>query len=57
LPASSWRSVSTTIVRLPRWSGRERASTVPPRTAAKKFVFDSIVAVALEPSGRLWKAH
>jgi hypothetical protein len=53
LPASSKRSVSTTIVRLPRCSGRERASTVPERTAEKKFVFDSIVAVALEPSGRL----
>jgi hypothetical protein len=56
-PDRGHQDFSTTIVRLPRCSGRERASTVPPRTAAKKFVFDSIVAVVLDPSGRLRNAQ
>src|SRR5918996_1134964 len=55
-PSSSRRSVSTTIVRLPLCSARAVAWTWPPRTAAKKFVFDSIVAVPAAPSGRLRKA-
>ncbi len=55
--ASSWRSVSTTIVERPRCRSRERAWTWPSRTARKKFVFDSIVAVPPASSGRLRKAR
>src|SRR5262245_54729842 len=43
--AASNTSVSTTIVVFPMCSGRARATTVPSRTAPRKFVFDSIVAV------------
>ena len=47
----------TTIVVRPTWSGREVAWTWPSRTARKKFVFDSIVAVPPAPSGRLRNAQ
>ena len=45
--------------RRPAAGGTERdvATTCPSRTARKKFVFDSMVAVPVEPSGRLRKAH
>jgi len=48
--AASNTSVSTTIVVFPMCSGRARATTVPSRTAPRKFVFDSIVAVPV-PTG------
>src|SRR5205814_677235 len=38
-------------------SGLVTAFTQPSRTGAKKFVFDSIVAVPRAVSGRLRKAH
>src|SRR5207244_6918658 len=44
------------IVRRPTWSGWATASTGPLRTAAKKFVFDSMVDV-LAPGGRFRKAQ
>ena len=52
LPSASRTSVSTTIVVRPRCSTWETASTCPDVTGRKKFVFDSIVAVACAPSGR-----
>src|SRR5262249_32987986 len=56
LASASARSVWTTIDVRPTCSGLDTASTCPPRTARKKFVFDSIVAV-LAPSGRLRNAQ
>src|SRR5205085_6159335 len=55
-PASSNRSVSTTITVRPTWRGRATASTWPSRTARRKLVFDSIVVVPAAPSGRLRNA-
>src|SRR5215831_3858156 len=52
LPDSSVTRVCHTMVLLPLCSGVASARMVPPFPAAKKLVFDSIVAVAA-PSGRL----
>src|SRR5215831_7111555 len=51
-PDSSVTRVCHTMVLLPLCSGVASARIVPPFPAAKKLVFDSIVAVAA-PSGRL----
>ena len=56
-PVSSRTSVSTTIVDEPRCSGVAVAMTEPLRTAPRKLVFDSMVAVPPAPSGRLRNAH
>src|SRR5262245_13814774 len=52
LPLSSVTRVCQTWVRLPLCSGVASARTLPERAAAKKLVFDSIVAV-LWPGARL----
>jgi len=49
-PASSRTSTCRTIVRLPAWTSSARAVTEPSRTAVRKLVFASIVAV-VAPDG------
>ena len=56
LPASSRRSVCTTIVVLPTCSGVDVPCTVPCVTGRKKLVFDSMVDV-IAPGGRFRNAQ
>jgi hypothetical protein len=51
--SSSRISVSTTTTLLPTFSGVAVAVTVPPRTAASRLVFDSIVVVRSSAERRL----
>src|SRR5579862_1844479 len=52
-PPSSRRTDSTTIVVRPTCSGAASAVTVPAVTPRIKLVFDSMVDVPVDPSGRL----
>src|SRR5436190_15285095 len=56
-PSSRVSSVSRTTSVRPQCSGRVLAVIIPSRTARRKLVLDSTVAVPCASSGRLRKAH